>query len=274
MPASDNRSFRMKWTREDPMAASRRNFLIGTAGGALAAGGGGAQPTAVRVADPQHSFEMPRGMTLLNMRRDGGYRLGVKTNRGILDVVAAAQALNMPAPTDMDDLLQNGKGGVLKALVDAANSRAPESVFLREETVQYGPVVTRPEKIVMMGFNYRKHAEETNTPIPKNPVLFNKYNNALNHHGGTIKLPTEAAKHLYGVISVKALVRVVLSRCLFEGRPCPRLDPGNAEAIGSALGRLSQVVFGTESIPRGARQQAQPIALAYLYSVGHGGPEP
>src|SRR3954469_13327402 len=83
-----------------------------------------------------------------------------------------------------------------------------------------------------------------------------------------------SAKHLYGVISVKALVRVVLSRCLFEGRPCPRLDPGNAEAIGSALGGLSQVLFGTESIPRGARQQAQPIALAYLYSVGHGGPEP
>src|SRR3954466_7554245 len=104
------------------------------------------------------------------------------------------QALNLPAPTDMDDLLQNGKGGVLKAVVDAANSRAPESVFLKEETVQYGPVVTRPEKIIMMGFNYRRHAEETNTPIPKNPVLFNKYNNALNYHGGTIKLPTEAAK--------------------------------------------------------------------------------
>jgi hypothetical protein len=149
------------------MAANRRNFLIGTAGAAFATGGVAAQPNAVRVADPQHSFEMPRGMTLLNMRRDGGYRLGVKTNKGILDVVAAAQALNLPAPTDMDDLLQNGKGGVLKALVDVANSWAPEGVFLREETVQYGPVVTRPEKIVMMGFNYRKHAEETNTPIPK-----------------------------------------------------------------------------------------------------------
>src|SRR5215213_4106762 len=65
------------------------------------------------------------------------------------------------------------------------------NVGLREETVQYGPVVTRPEKIVMMGFNYRKHAEETNTPTPKNPVLFNKYNNSLNQHGGTIKLPTD-----------------------------------------------------------------------------------
>ena len=175
------------------MDANRRDFLVGTAGAALAAGTV-SPPTAARAAETQHTFEMPRGMTLLNMRRDGGYRLGVKTPKGILDVVAAGQALNLPAPTDMDDLLQNGKGGVLKAVVDAANSRAPESVFVREETVQYGPVVTRPEKIIMMGFNYRRHAEETNTPIPKNPVLFNKYNNALNHHGGTIKLPTEAAK--------------------------------------------------------------------------------
>src|SRR4029078_6281409 len=45
----------------------------------------------------------------------------------------------------------------------------------------------------MRGLNYRKHAEETATPIPKDPPLFNKYNNALNHHGGTIKLPTKVA---------------------------------------------------------------------------------
>jgi hypothetical protein len=51
----------------------------------------------------------------------------------------------------MDDLLQNGKGGLLKAVVDAANSRGLDAVFLKEETVQYGPVVTRPEKIIMMG---------------------------------------------------------------------------------------------------------------------------
>ena len=53
-------------------------------------------------------------------------------------------------------------------------------------------VVTRPEKIVCVGFNYRKHAEGTNTPVPKAPPLFAKYNNALNHHNGRIKLPTEA----------------------------------------------------------------------------------
>ena len=31
-------------------------------------------------------------------------------------------------------------------------------------------------------------------PTPKAPVLFNKYNNALLGHGGTIRLPTKAAQ--------------------------------------------------------------------------------
>ena len=144
-------------------------------------------------APPKHPFEMPRNMTLLNMRVGGGYGLGVKTARGILNVLAAAQSLKMPAPADMDDLLQNGRGGLLTKLVAAA-SNGPASLYIPEDKVQYAPLVTRPEKIIMMGFNYRKHAEETNTPIPKDPVLFNKFNNALNHNGGTIRLPSHVAK--------------------------------------------------------------------------------
>ena len=112
-------------------------------------------------------FEMPRGMTLLTFRRGAGYGLGVKTAKGVLDVAAAGVALGMAVPADMDDLLQNGRGGMLKAAVDAALGRGPAGVFLSEEGMAYGPVVTRPEKIIMMGFNYRKHAEETGTPIPK-----------------------------------------------------------------------------------------------------------
>ena len=120
------------------MGTNRRDFLLGTAGATIAAGAV-ALPTATRSAEIQHAFEMPRGMTLMNMRRDGVYRLGVKTNKGVLDATAAAQALNMAAPTDMDDLLQNGKGGLLRAVVDAANARGPDAVFLREETIQIRP---------------------------------------------------------------------------------------------------------------------------------------
>lgn len=174
------------------MTTDRRTFLGAAAGLIGTASAAAAQTAATSAAAPPAVFEMPRNMTLLTFRKGDAFALGVKTDRGILDVGAAAQALGMPAPADMDDLLQNGRGGMLRAVVDAAMTRAP-AAFLPEAGIAYGPVVTRPEKIIMMGFNYRKHAEETGTPIPKDPPLFNKFNNALNHHGGTIKLPTETA---------------------------------------------------------------------------------
>jgi 2-keto-4-pentenoate hydratase/2-oxohepta-3-ene-1,7-dioic acid hydratase in catechol pathway len=52
------------------------------------------------------------------------------------------------------------------------------------------PIVTRLEKIICIGFNYRKHAEETATPIPEAPPLFSEYRNALKHHDCVITLPT------------------------------------------------------------------------------------
>jgi 2-keto-4-pentenoate hydratase/2-oxohepta-3-ene-1,7-dioic acid hydratase in catechol pathway len=135
---------------------------------------------------------MPRHATLLNIRTAGGPRLGVKLAKGVLDVAAAAATYKLPAPIDTDDLLQNGKGAMLAALIAAA-ADGPVGLYLPESAVQHAPLLTRPEKIIMMGFNYRRHAAETGTPIPKNPTLFNKFNNALNHHGGTIVLPTATA---------------------------------------------------------------------------------
>jgi 2-keto-4-pentenoate hydratase/2-oxohepta-3-ene-1,7-dioic acid hydratase in catechol pathway len=138
---------------------------------------------------------MAHGLTLLTMVQDGAYRLGVKTSKGILDVNAAAKLLSMDAPGTMDELLQEEDGPRLNALVDAAaKSPNAKKAYLQEESIHYGPVVTNPEKIVCVGLNYRKHAEEIGASIPKQPVLFNKYNVALNHHDGTIKLPVEFAK--------------------------------------------------------------------------------
>ncbi|WP_375463416.1 fumarylacetoacetate hydrolase family protein [uncultured Methylobacterium sp.] len=173
--------------------SDRRDFLKATAALAAAAV---ASPAAAaeKASGAPAPFGMPRDMTLINMRRGGGFTLGVKNKDGVLDVAAAGKALGMPVPTDMDDLLQAGKGPMLRALIDAVDAAPDPRLMIEEATIAYGPLVTRPEKIIMMGFNYRKHAEETGTPVPKDPPLFNKYNNTLNHHGGTITLPTHAAR--------------------------------------------------------------------------------
>jgi 2-keto-4-pentenoate hydratase/2-oxohepta-3-ene-1,7-dioic acid hydratase in catechol pathway len=145
--------------------------------------------------NPKRSRGMARGLTLLTVRRNGVYRLGVKTGKGILDAPAAAQLLHMHAPSTMDDLLQDEDGPSLNALVSAAlESGAARAAFVREESIEYGPVVIRPEKIVCVGLNYRRHAKEVNMAIPAQPVLFSKYNNSLSAHRGAIKLPVEIAK--------------------------------------------------------------------------------
>lgn len=144
---------------------------------------------------PERSFGMAHGLTLLTMRHNGGFRLGVKTDKGILDVVEAATRLHMHAPATMDDLLQNQEGPSLNALVDRAlQSKESSKAFLDERGLAYGPVVTRPGKILCVGLNYRRHAKEVNLPIPPQPVLFSKFDNSLSGHKQGIKLPLAVAE--------------------------------------------------------------------------------
>ena len=58
----------------------------------------------------------------------------------------------------------------------------------------FGPCVTNPDKIICIGLNYRKHIAEMNAQVPAMPVLFSKFNTALNHQGGTVSLTGVDAK--------------------------------------------------------------------------------
>ncbi len=124
----------------------------------------------------------------MTMRSGEDYGLGVKLEKGILDVRKTAKALKSEAPTTIDDLLWRGDQGLTELVGKALSSG--KGVFVEESRVEFGPCVTNPEKIICVGLNYAKHARETNTPIPKLPILFNKYNNTLNHHQGTIRVST------------------------------------------------------------------------------------
>lgn len=127
---------------------------------------------------------------LANIYTEDGVSVAVEVEGGVIDVGATGRAFGIPAPQDMDALLQQRLGAQVRAVLKAAAERRDEAVHISSEAIRFAPLVTRPEKIICVGFNYRKHAEETGTPIPKQPPLFSKFRNALNHHEGTIKLPT------------------------------------------------------------------------------------
>ena len=186
------------------MNTSRRGFfkksgLLGAATVTAAAGAGAltAQPAlaarAGRGARPAAPV-MARGMTLLTMRSGDAYTLGVKTAKGILDVAAAAKRFRSAAPTNMDALIAGGDQGLGALAAKAAAAPKADGLFLDESKIEFGPCVTNPEKILCVGLNYAKHAKETNNPIPKLPILFNKFNNSLNAHNGTVRVSAVPAE--------------------------------------------------------------------------------
>ena len=132
------------------MNSSRRSFLKGAGRiGAVAVLGGLNTVTAKTKPAGQQKTGLARGLTLLTMRRNGEYCLGAKTSKGILDVREAAGLLKVYSPATLDDMLQREEGASVQAVVEAAmKSNAAHKLFLREENIEYGPLVTRPEKIV------------------------------------------------------------------------------------------------------------------------------
>ena len=139
------------------------------------------------------SGEMPKNMTFLTISKNGEYSLGIKTEKGILDVKAASKLLKKKVPTTIEEVIQGGDQGLTALVRTALRGDKSKKAFLDESKIQYGPCVTNPEKILMLGLNYRKHCMETNAQIPRSPVLFSKTNNALNCHNGIIKLPTHVS---------------------------------------------------------------------------------
>jgi 2-keto-4-pentenoate hydratase/2-oxohepta-3-ene-1,7-dioic acid hydratase in catechol pathway len=135
-----------------------------------------------------------RNMTFCTLAGRGGGTLGLRTERGILDVARASALFRIKAPVDIHAVIEGADCTPLKKLADKAlGDRRGRSVLLPEARARFGPAVPRPGKIICVGLNYRRHAQETGNPIPPVPILFNKYNNTLIGHRGTIRLPTKVS---------------------------------------------------------------------------------
>ena len=134
-------------------------------------------------------------MKLINFKVEEQVRLGIKTEKGIIDVEQAATSLSLELPTTMEQVIAGGD----KALSQLAELTKLEVSTISEEELVYAPCITQPEKIICVGLNYVDHAKESNMEIPTSPVLFSKFNNTLAAHNQTIRLPKTAEKFDYEV---------------------------------------------------------------------------
>src|SRR5262245_31434301 len=75
-------------------------------------------------------------------------------------------------PTSMRSLLERGPEG-LKAAKELLKNTGIRK--LDPTQVKLKAPVADPAKIICIGLNYKDHAAESGSPIPKEPVLFSKY---------------------------------------------------------------------------------------------------
>lgn len=136
-------------------------------------------------------------MKLLTFYKQNRLALGVKTDSGVVDIEAAASQLGSHSanlPTTIHEAIEGG-AAALSALKECTEQAVAQGkALLNEADLTFGPCVPNPSKIICVGLNYRKHAEETNSPIPEYPILFNKFSNTLAGHQQDIPLPKVSEK--------------------------------------------------------------------------------
>lgn len=120
-------------------------------------------------------------MKLLMFARAGG-----QPEPGVSDGVTIT-ALSGAGFVDLHSLLEDANGiAKAKAFAATATDKVAES------TVRILAPLTKPEKILCVGLNYRDHAIESNMAIPTVPTIFSKFSNCIIGPGDEIVLPKVA----------------------------------------------------------------------------------
>lgn len=144
---------------------------------------------------------------------DGELRLGVSTEYGVVDIEDALNDLFVDNEDvddeEFEDLISFSAyladGPSLQSSVERllasidAETAADADWLLDPNEVAFGPAVANAGKLLCVGLNYRKHAEESGAPIPTSPVLFSKFTNALAGHDDEVPLPSTATEYDYEV---------------------------------------------------------------------------
>jgi 2-keto-4-pentenoate hydratase/2-oxohepta-3-ene-1,7-dioic acid hydratase in catechol pathway len=125
---------------------------------------------------------------VLSYKGNKGDRIGIQTDRGIVDFSAGLQLYTVfereeagPMITDMLTLLQNGLCNVetFAEVLKFLERHSLLDSYIVDSDVTLNPPIGRPPKIVALGLNYASHAAESGRESPKEPVIFCKASTAV-----------------------------------------------------------------------------------------------
>ena len=174
-------------------------------------------------------------MRLCTIMSGGKAVVGVKMGDGkIVDL-----SKQMPrGPKSVVEILAGGKK--VQAEVAKACAKPKAGATVSEKSAKYLSPIPSPGKILCIGLNYRKHAEETGSPIPQYPVVFTRFNNTLVPHNGKMLSTSHSEQYDWEaeltVVIAKKCRNVPKEKALHgDRRLCllqRRLDPRLAAQVG------------------------------------------
>ena len=150
-------------------------------------------------------------MKLLSANTANGSRLAVKLGSGILIVSQAGElfpneSVRIPL-TLQEALLTDGELERIEPyLRSAIENPAAADFLIPEDKVQVAQPFA-PGNVICIGLNYKDHAEESSTPLPKQPVIFAKWTSAIMGPGAPIVLPPDTKE-----VDYEAELAVVIGR--------------------------------------------------------------
>lgn len=122
-------------------------------------------------------------MKLIYFKKEEQIHPGILTDKGIIDID--------DFPGSKDFTIAN-----LPALKEIERSA---TFFIDESAVTITSCCPYPSKIICIGLNYRRHAEESNMPVPQSPVVFSKFSNTLINFQQEVSLGKEGTQFDYEV---------------------------------------------------------------------------
>ena len=130
-------------------------------------------------------------MRIVNIRRGSGWRLGVSQGQSVFDLQELSTVAGK-APaffSSVSDFLNAGTEALELARKLVAEVAADFAAFPLK-SVELGPPVPKPNKIIAVGLNYRDHAGEANFKVPEYPLIFAKFPNSIAGPHDAILIPS------------------------------------------------------------------------------------
>lgn len=120
-------------------------------------------------------------MKLIRFGEAGKEKPGVIINEDYFDVSALVADYN-------EDFFAGDGIDQLKEAIKTAD------LVKIDKNVRLGAALARPSKIICIGLNYKDHAEETNAPIPVEPIVFFKATSAIVGPNDDLEIPKNSKK--------------------------------------------------------------------------------